>query len=92
MDVLSENQHFTSYSFLFTLDAGATFLSGKHPKHQSETLSKVLFFISGNTRKKGEQIDELSEKADNLLLENQQVESIAETAISTGALDADVAN
>ena len=53
---------------------------------------KVLFFISGNSRKKEKQIDELSEKADILLLENEQLESIAETAISTGALDADVAN
>jgi hypothetical protein len=38
-----------------------------------------------------EQIDELSEKAEDLLLESDQQESVAVVAIYTGAPDADVA-
>ncbi len=60
---------------------------------QSVTLSEVPFFTSdiGRLTKKEEQIDELLEKAQDLLWQSERPESIAAAAISTGAPDADAA-
>jgi hypothetical protein len=55
------------------------------------TLSEVLFFTLGRLSKKMEQIDELTEKAEYLLLESEQLESIVAAAITAGAPDLDVA-
>ena len=84
MDAVSNNQHFTNEhdSFIFTLDAVAAFLSG-NIQRPSMTLSEVLVlcFTSG-VSKKEEQIDELLEKADDLLLEKlQRLQSTLEQLI-----------
>ena len=60
-------------------------------QHQSMTLRGLLCLTSGISKKEEEQIDKLLEKAEDLLLESERLESIAEIAISAGAPDADVA-
>jgi len=59
-------------------------------QHHSMTLRGLLCLTSGISKKE-EQIDKLLEKAEDLLLESERLESIAEIAISAGAPDADVA-
>jgi hypothetical protein len=56
-------------SFLLTLDAGAAFLSGKHPKPINDSEQGTLLHIGRLSKSEG-QIDELLEKADDLLLES----------------------
>jgi hypothetical protein len=74
--------------FLFTFDAGAAFLSGKHPAPINDSEQGTLLHI-GCYSKKEEKVDELLEKAEDLLLEKDWLESIGEIAIFTGAPDAD---
>jgi hypothetical protein len=66
------------------------FLSGKHPMSISDSEQGTLLHI-GRLLKKEEQIDELTEKAEHLLLESEQLESSVGAAITTGAPDSDVA-
>ena len=81
---IRNNQHFTSErDFFIHIGCWHDIFSGKHPTPQSKTLSAVLFFILGNSKKKEETIDELSENADDLLLESDQLESILSIAIFT---------
>ncbi len=85
MDVASGITNTSQVSVTFFIHIGCwhdTF-SGKHPTPQSKTLSAVLFFILGHSQKKEETIDELSENADDLLLESDQLESILSIAIFT---------
>ena len=73
--------------FLRTLDAGAAFLSGKSPMPIDDTENGTLLHI-GRLSKSEEKIDDLMEKAEDLWLEKERLESIA---IATDAPDANAA-
>ncbi len=73
--------------FLCTLDAGAAFLSRKSPMPIDDTEKGTLLHI-GRLSKSEEKIDDLMEKAEDLGLEKEQLESIA---IAAGAPDANAA-
>jgi hypothetical protein len=72
------------------LDAGAAFLSGKLPIPIDDAEKGTLLHI-GRLTKSEEKINDLMEKAEDLLLEKEQLESIAENAIAAGAPDANAA-
>jgi hypothetical protein len=76
--------------FLRTLDAGAAFLSGKSPMPIDDAEKGTLLHI-GRLSKSEEKINDLAEKAEDLLLEKERLESIAENAIAAGAPDANAA-
>ena len=76
--------------FLRTLDAGAAFLSGKSPMPIDDAEKGTLLHI-GRLLKSEEKINDLTEKAEDLLLEKERLESIAENAIAAGAPDANAA-
>jgi hypothetical protein len=76
--------------FLRTLDAGAAFLSGKLPMPIDDAKKGTLLHI-GRLTKSEEKINDLTEKAEDLLLEKEQLESIAENTIAAGAPDANAA-
>jgi hypothetical protein len=73
--------------FLRTLDAGAAFLSGKSPMPIDDTEKGTLLHI-GHLSKSEEKIDDLMEKAEDLWLKKERIESIA---IAAGAPDANAA-
>ena len=73
-----------------TLDAGAAFLSGKLPIPIDDAEKGTLLHI-GRLTKSEEKINDLMEKAEDLLLEKERLESIAENAIAAGAPDANAA-
>jgi len=77
-------------SFLCTLDAGAAFLSGKLPMPIDDAKKGTLLHI-GRLMKSEEKINDLTENAEDLLLEKERLESIAENAIAAGAPDANAA-
>ena len=77
--------------FLRTLDAGAAFLSGKSPMPIDDAEKGTLLHI-GRLSKSEEKIYDLMEKAEDLWLEKERLESIAENAIAAGAPDADDAS
>jgi hypothetical protein len=70
--------------FLRTLDAGAAFLSRKSPMPIDDAEKGTLLHI-GRLSKSEEKINDLAEKAEDLLLDKEQLESIAEYAIAAGA-------
>jgi hypothetical protein len=72
------------------VDAGAAFLSGKLPIPIDDAEKGTLLHI-GRLTKSEEKINDLMEKAEDLLLEKEQLESIAENAIAAGAPDANAA-
>jgi hypothetical protein len=72
------------------LDAGAAFLSGKSPMPIDDAEKGTLLHI-GRLSKSEEKINDLAEKAEDLLLEKERLESIAENAIAAGAPDANAA-
>jgi hypothetical protein len=72
------------------LDAGAAFLSGKSPMPIDDAEKGTLLHI-GRLSKSEEKIYDLTEKAEDLLLEKERLESIAEIAIAAGAPDANAA-
>jgi hypothetical protein len=72
------------------LDAGAAFLSGKLPIPIDDAEKGTLLHI-GRLTKSEEKINDLMEKAEDLLLEKERLESIAENAIAAGAPDANAA-
>jgi len=76
--------------FLRTLDAGAAFLSGKLPMPIDDAEKGTLLHI-GRLSKSEEIINDLTEKAEDLLLEKERLESIAENANAAGAPDANAA-
>jgi hypothetical protein len=69
------------------LDAGAAFLSGKSPMPIDDAEKGTLLHI-GRLSKSEEKIDDLMEKAEDLWLEKERLESIA---IAAGAPDANAA-
>ncbi len=73
-----------------TLDAGAAFLSGKLPIPIDDAEKGTLLHI-GRLTKSEEKMNDLMEKAEDLLLEKERLESIAENAIAAGAPDANAA-
>jgi hypothetical protein len=73
--------------FLCTLDAGAAFLSGKSPMPIDDAKKGTLLHI-GRLSKSEEKIYDLMEKAEDLWLEKERLESIA---IADGAPDANAA-
>ena len=73
--------------FLRTLDAGAAFLSGKSPMPIDDAKKGTLLHI-GRLSKSEEKIYDLMEKAEDLWLEKERLESIA---IADGAPDANAA-
>ena len=73
-----------------TLDAGAAFLSGKLPMPIDDAKKGTLLHI-GRLSKSEEKIYDLMEKAEDLWLEKERLESIAENAIAAGAPDANAA-
>jgi hypothetical protein len=73
--------------FLRTLDACAAFLSGKLPMPIDDTEKGTLLHF-GRLSKCEEKIDDLMEKAEDLWLEKERLESIA---IAAGAPDANAA-
>ncbi len=73
-----------------TLDAGAAFLSGKPPMPIDDA-EKGTLLHSGRLSKSEEKINDLAEKAEDLWLEKEQLESIAENAIAAGVPDANAA-
>jgi hypothetical protein len=72
------------------VDAGAAFLSGKLPIPIDDAEKGTLLHI-GRLTKSEEKINDLMEKAEDLLLEKERLESIAENAIAAGAPDANAA-
>jgi hypothetical protein len=72
------------------LDAGAAFLSGKSPMPIDDAKKGTLLLI-GCLSKSEEKINDLTEKAEDLLLEKERLESISENAIAAGAPDANAA-
>jgi hypothetical protein len=76
--------------FLRTLDAGAAFLSGKSSMPIDDAEKGTLLHI-GRLSKSEEKINDLAEKAEDLLLEKERLESIAENAIAAGVPDANAA-
>jgi hypothetical protein len=76
--------------FLRTLDAGAAFLSGKSPMPIDDAEKGTLLHI-GRLSKSEEKIYDLTENAEDLLLEKERLESIAENAIAGDAPDANAA-
>ena len=70
--------------FLRTLDAGAAFLSRKSPMPIDDAKKGTLLHI-GRLLKSEEKINDLTEKAEDLLLEKERLESISEYAIAAGA-------
>jgi hypothetical protein len=76
--------------FLRTLDAGAAFLSGKLLMPIDDAKKGTLLHI-GHLTKSEEKINDLTEKAEDLLLEKERLESIADNAIAAGAPDANAA-
>ena len=77
--------------FLRTLNAGAAFLSGKQPMPVDDAENEGTLLYIGHLSKSEEKIDDLTEKAEDLLLEKERLESIAENAIASGAPDANAA-
>ena len=73
-----------------TLDAGAAFLSGKLPIPIDDAEKGTLLHI-GRLTKSEEKMNDLMEKAEDLLLEKERLESIAENAIAAGAPDPNAA-
>jgi hypothetical protein len=71
--------------FLRTLDASAAFLSGKSPMPIDDAEKGTLLHI-GRLSKSEEKIIDLTEKAEDLLLEKERLESIAENAIAAGLM------
>jgi flagellar biosynthesis GTPase FlhF len=76
--------------FLRTLDAGAAFLSGKLLMPIDDAEKGTLLHI-GRLSKSEEKIYDLMEKAEDLWLEKERLESIAENAIAAGAPDPNAA-
>jgi hypothetical protein len=76
--------------FLRTLDAGAAFLSGKSLMPIDDAEKGTLLHI-GRLSKSEEKIYDLMEKAEDLWLEKEQLETIAENAIAAGAPDPNAA-
>ena len=76
--------------FLRTLNAGAAFLSGKLPMPIDDAKKGTLLHIE-NLSKSEEKMNDLAEKAENLWLEKEWLESVAENAIAAGVPDANAA-
>jgi hypothetical protein len=72
------------------LDAGAAFLSRK-PSMPIDDAEKGTLLHIGRLLKSEEKIEDLTEKAEDLWLEKERLESIAENAIAAGAPDANAA-
>ena len=68
-----------------TLDAGTAFLSGKLPMPIDDAEKGTLLRIRCLSKSE-EKIIDLSEKAEDLLLEKERLESIAENAIAAGLM------
>jgi hypothetical protein len=72
------------------LDAGAAFTSGKPLMPIGDAKKGTLLHIR-RLLKSEEKITDLTEKAEDLWLEKERLESIAENAIAAGAPDANAA-